>query len=283
MNQKEPDYAEPQRQVQRWLGRCMLSLQQSERMLKAFLVDSQFSVCMPIVTSGPPHVARAHEQGKVATMTLGGLVSLFCSDVIVEKGQLKTSENTQEKSVHQLVFDTRYSIPLEKAEHEQLVTSMREMVQIRNELVHHLVERFDLISLEGCVEAQAFLQQNYERIEAFRKQLQSYGEHMSAMRQHLQDVLTIESLQSFLATGRVPLKGTSMMDAMKIAFASCAQNCDSVPLNTFTTWQEQHRPAESYEQYGRVSWAQLIHESGVFRIQRSDEEGHKIVPRVVRR
>ena len=40
IDQSEPAYAEPQRQVQRWLGRCMLSLQQSERLLKALLHHS---------------------------------------------------------------------------------------------------------------------------------------------------------------------------------------------------------------------------------------------------
>ena len=280
-NEEEPDYAEPQRQVQRWMGRCMISLQQSERMLKALLVDSQISMRMPAAAIGPPHITRAYEQGKVANMTLGGLVGLFCSEVMVAEAR-EEPEVVSEEFPSQLAFDTHFSISVDQAEHVKLIASMREMVQLRNDLVHHLIERFNLTCLEGCADALAFLQSAYERAENFRKQLNQFGEQMLVSRQHIQELLTSKSFLNFLTTGKAPLSCTSMMDAMKAAFDACGgQKSGFVLLHAYTAWLEQHRPDENYEKYDRVSWAQLIHESGVYRIQRQDTEGNKIAARVV--
>lgn len=280
-NEEEPGYAEPQRQVQRWLGRCLLSLQQSERMLKALLVDSQLSVRIPVAAYGPPHVSRGYEQEKVAGMTLGGLVSLFCGDVVVAEPKAKTEDASEEPS-NQLAFDMRFTINLDQAEHVTLAASMKEMVQLRNDLVHHLTERFKLTCLDGCTDALNFLQCSYERIENFRKQLNVFGEQMLASRQHFQELLATKPFQNFLTTGKVPLLGTSMVDAMQAAFDECGgQESGFVLLDVYTTWLEQHRPEESYETYGRVSWAQLIHESDLYRIRRTDESGNKMAARVI--
>ena len=192
-DEEEPDYAEPQRQVQRWMGRCMISLQQSERMLKALLVDSQISMRMPAAAIGPPHITRAYEQGKVANMTLGGLVGLFCSEVMVAEAREET-EVVSEEFPNQLAFDTHFSISVDQAEHVKLIASMREMVQLRNDLVHHLIERFNLTCLEGCADALAFLQSAYERAENFRKQLNQFGEQMLVSRQHIQELLTAKAM-----------------------------------------------------------------------------------------
>lgn len=282
-NEEEPDYAEPQRQVQRWMGRCLISLQQSERMLKALLVDSQISARMPVATGEQPHVTRAYEQEKVTSKTLGGLVSLFCSDVVSVARTPVSDEKVLEESVRQMTFDVRFSMTLDKFEHEKLVASMREMVQMRNDLVHHLIERFDFFSLGGCLEALAYLQQCYARAEIFRETLKSVGEGMLASGQYFREMLGSEAFQKFLTTGKVPLQGSSMMDAMQIAFAACGGlDSGSVPLNALTDWLERHRPEESYEAYGRVSWAQLIHESKSYCIQRTDGAGNKITAQVVR-
>lgn len=280
-NEEEPDYAEPQRQVQRWLGRCLLSLQQSERMLKALLVDSQLSVRIPVAASGPPHVSRAYEQDKVAGMTLGGLVSLFCCDVVVAEPKAKTEDASEETS-NQLAFDMRFSRSLDQAEHVKLAASMREMVQLRNDLVHHLTERFKLTCLDGCTDALNFLQCSYGCIENFRKQLNDFGEQMQACRQHFQEFLATKAFQNFLRTGKVPLLGTSMIDAMQAAFDACGgREAGFVLMDVYTAWLEQHRPEESHEKYGRVSWAQLIHESDLYRIRRTDESGNKMAAHVI--
>lgn len=283
-NEEEPDYAEPQRQVQRWLGRNLLSLQQSERMLKALLVDSQVSVRMAATAGEQPHVTRTYEREKVAGMTLGGLVSLFCSDVVLSEGPRAPEKKEPEEAGNQIAFDTRFSFVLSKEVHAELEAFMREMVQTRNELVHHLNDRFELISLNGCTEALAYLQHCYERSERFRLRLQEIAEWMLETRQSLQQVFATKGFQKIVFKGKLPLQGSPMMDAMQVAFTACGRDdVGYVDLHAFTTWLEQHRPDESYEKYGRVSWAQLIHESGNYRIQRMDGEGNKIAARVVQR
>lgn len=283
-HEEEPDYAEPQRQVQRWLGRNLLSLQQSERMLKALLADSQISMRMPATAGESPHVTRTYEREKVAGMTLGGLVSLFCSDVVVPEGQSASEKKEPEEAGNQIAVDARFSLALNKEAHAELEAFMREMVQTRNELVHHLNDRFELISLNGCTEALVYLQNCYERTERFRLRLWEIAEQMQESRQYLQQAFATREFQQILFAGKLPLQGSSMMGAMQAAFVACGgQDTGFVDLHAFTAWLAQHRPQEGYEKYGRVSWAQLIHESGSYRILRMDGDGNRIAARVVQR
>jgi hypothetical protein len=60
-------------------------------------------------------------------------------------------------------------------EFEALQSSMREMVDLRNQWVHHLVEQFNLTSVDGCAQALENLQQGYEKAERFRLKLQGIG------------------------------------------------------------------------------------------------------------
>lgn len=282
--QAEPDYAEPQRQVQRWLGRCMLSLQQSERLLKALLHDADVSA----VHSGREgegaaafDVRRAFEKERLASMTLGGLVSAFCGDVTVGGNAASDIQSRHDVPDNKLSISWNFKLALDESRLETMQSSMREMVRLRNEWVHHLVDRFDLQSLNGCLRALEDLQAGFEKAERFRLELVGVAKAMVNAREYLAEFHSSAEGQKMLMTGKLPLEGSAILSALLIAVRESRQVDGGFVLlsDVLKTLAESH-PQERPEDYGYVSWPQLIHESGAFSIVRRDSSGSRIPPRV---
>lgn len=283
-DQAEPDYAGPQRKVQRWLGRCMLSLQQSERLLKALLHDADVTV----VHSGTEgegaaafQVSRAFENQRLASMTLGGLVTAFLGDVVADGSTSLDRRKERVLPDDLLSMQHRFRWPVSPGVFEALQSSMREMVDLRNQWVHHLIERFDLTSLEGCAQALENLQRGYEKAERFRLQLQDIGEGMVQARGHLAAFLGSPQGQGMLIHGRVPVESTPLLHALRDAVHGSAPADDgTVLLREVLEKLRALYPDERPENYGYASWPQVIHESRCYGVVRRDAEGHKAVPRV---
>lgn len=283
-NQTEPDYAEPQRQVQRWLGRCMLSLQQSERLLKALLHDADVTT----VHSGREgegaaafEVSRAFEKERLASMTLGGLVTAFFEGIAADRDPSAGSVKKRVLPDNRLSIRTSFRWPLSGQALEDLQSSMREMVLLRNEWVHHLVERFDLASLEGCAQAVDNLQRGYEKAERFRIELQGIGKGIVEAFEHMAAFWAGPQGQGMLIHGRLPVESTPLLHALRDAVHGSAPADDGTVLlgEVLEKLQALH-PNEKPEHYGYKSWPQVIHESRCFGMVRRDAEGHKAAPRV---
>lgn len=284
INSTEPAYAEPQRQVQRWLGRCMLSLQQSERLLKALMHEVEVTA----IHSGRAgegaaafEVNRAFEKERLATMTLGGLVSAFFGDVVTNTEA--PSDTKKERGVPDDRMSMRFSFrqTISSGAFEALQASMREMVGLRNEWVHHLVDRFDLTSLEGCALALADLQAGYDKAERFRLELQGIGKGIVEAREHLAAYFASPQGQAVLLGGKITVESTPLLGALRDAAEGAAPASDgTVLLSAVLEQLSSLYPHEKPENYGYASWLQVIHESSVFGMVRHDAEGRKIPPRV---
>jgi hypothetical protein len=286
IDQLEPAYAEPQRQVQRWLGRCMLSLQQSERLLKALLHDSEFTA----VHSGRAgegaaafEVSRSFEKQRLAVMTLGGLVSAFLGEVV--SYDKAPSDAKKERDFPEDRMSMRFSFrqSISSETFESLQASMREMVTLRNEWVHHLVDRFDLTSIEGCAQALGNLQAGYDKAERFRLELQGVAKGMVEASKAMAVFYASPQGAAVLLGGKVPLESTSLLNALREAFqgsVSVGGVDGTALLSEVLEKLNSLHPNEKPENYGYASWPQVIHESGEFGMVRRDSEGRKISPLV---
>ncbi|MFY3383742.1 OST-HTH/LOTUS domain-containing protein [Paracidovorax sp. MALMAid1276] len=280
----EPPYAEPQRQVQRWLGRCMLSLQQSERFLKAVLHDAEVTA----VHSGRAgdgaavyEESRAFKKERLASMTLGGLVSAFFGEVVSDTEA--PSEGLKEPALPDDRFSVRFSfrVSLSSQTFEKLQASMREMVSLRNEWVHHLVDRFNLTSVEGCAQALEHLQTGYETAERFRLEIQGIAKVMVEHRRSAAEFFASPAGRAAIFGEKIPLESTSLFHALRGAMDGVVLNDDgTVPLSELLEKLRSSHPDEMPENYGYASWQQVIHESRIFGMVRRDPEGRKITPRV---
>ena len=277
----EPAYAKPQRQVQRWLGRCMLSLQQSERLLKLLLHVSDVLAVHDGSGKGAAafDVRRAFDEKQLASMTLGGGVSAFFDAVALQ--DTEAAGRHGDLPGDRLSIHTRLNISLERDAWQAMQASMREMVALRNEWVHHLIDRFDLCSVAGCAQALAELQTGYDKAERFRKELVGIAKAWEEGQRWLAELFSSPQGLEMLRTGKLPLEGSSVVTALRRALQDCTPADDgSVLLADVLEWLQRHSPDEIPETYGRVSWPQLIHDSGAFSIVRHGADGRRISPRV---
>jgi hypothetical protein len=143
---------EMQGRVQRKLGRCMLLLQQYERLMKAIVSTH--------VISGPAHELhevrlRATEKTQHKTMgqLLGELLGTFLVDASSEAAKDEDEEPNGRPNAEGAWVTFRCRISMESEQYAQTRLDLEQVVAMRNELVHHLSERFALWTEEGCAGA----------------------------------------------------------------------------------------------------------------------------------
>ncbi len=267
----EPDFAAPQRRVQRWLGRCLLMLQQYERLLKAMLHNMQFEAWRAGTDDAGRarfEQRRAFESDALRSMTLGILVKHFTGQFLAEpEPQPALPEDGS------LRMRVRWSHPLPPDEHQRLADGLRELVGLRNLLVHHFIEQFDLQTVSGCAAAQQALEQHYARVLAHWEELRTLAQHLGEASEHMTRFLQSPQTIELLTTGKVTLTGASVVEALRQTLAALVTRAggsdETVDLADLVAAMRARYPDETPERYGRGSWPQLIHDAGAFELRRS--------------
>ena len=265
----EPDYAEPQRRVQRWLGRCMLMLQQYEKLLKAFLHDMQIEAWWVTEADGQSRMEhrRAFSPEALRTMTLGTLVKHFTWQFVALEEQRTQEQELADDGVMRMRF--RRSLPLQTADYDRLVADLRQLVDLRNLLVHHWIDQFDLQTVDGCESAQQALEKHYERALAHWEELRNMARHVNEASEHfVRWVQSPEHLQ-MLTTGIVPLTHSSILQALRETLTRLSPTNEFVSLAEVVAEISARSPGEHPKHYGYSTWQQLIHESGLFDLRRA--------------
>ena len=170
-----------QHQVQRKLGRCMLLLQQYERLMKAIVADHS--------VSGPVDQLdqiRARNTSEVQRKTLGQLVGeltdTFLIDASLEAGANVTDPSPRPDRDWCAI---RFRISMEADRYAQTLRDLEQVVKTRNELVHHFIERFDLWSEQGCLDADVHLDACYGEIRANYFRLLDFAKASDAGRKRI--------------------------------------------------------------------------------------------------
>lgn len=267
---QEPPYAEAQRHVQRWLGRCMLMLQRYERLLKACLND-MYVETSHTGRSNDGHtqfeVRRAYETDALRTMTLGTLVKHFTGEFLAGDEPRPASPELPDDGVMRMRFSI--GLQMDSSEFDRLKISLKELVDLRNGLVHHFIERFDLQTTTGCDAAQSELERTYAQIldrwEALRRMAQTVAESSRHAAQFFQSK---EGLQ-LLTSGKLPLTNAPVVLLLGKVVAQLAPTNEFVALSQVLEKMRADHPEETPSRYGRGGWPELIHDAGAFEIQRT--------------
>lgn len=163
-----------QRTVQRKFGRCMLLLQQYEKLLKAMVSQSELS--------GPVdrlQAIRERKIGFVQQQTMGTLVKMLTegymsSPVTEEKLRLPEAHTGSQNWAS---FRNQIELPSER--YERTKAALKELVVLRNAMAHHFIDRFDLWSASGCLAADAFLEESHQTIHEHYLDLHDWAKTMS--------------------------------------------------------------------------------------------------------
>jgi len=268
---EQADIVGPQHEVQRLLGRCLLRLQQYERLLKAMIAMQKLSGTPETF----PHALDARK-AEASDKTLGTLIGRLMGDYIMKEGVELPDDtaNYPGDSIH-LSFRTHLNLPAES--YEALKADLRELVTLRNKLVHHFIELHDLWTVDGCLRAQDALTRSYAEIDRHFEQLSTFAGHIDEARK-----ATVEVMQSpqFLdmvvngvgSDGQIHWPVAAIVGALREAFLELSID-GWVNLDAAARWVSENQPEQTPKKYRCSSWRHVIHESGQFELRRFTHNG----------
>nr|WP_315186466.1 OST-HTH/LOTUS domain-containing protein [uncultured Albidiferax sp.] len=262
-----------QREVQRLLGSCLLRLQQYERLLKAIVAHHELA--------GPAHSLEGIRDARIqdaATKTLGTLIGKFLDSYIVtdrvERELL--GDNTPDDVIS---FGFRMNIQMTEEDYAHTRDGLKELVDLRNGLVHHFIEQHDLQQADGCIKARDHLLTSYSRIDEHYEQLRAWAENMDQARQLAASIMQSPTYHDFVVNGIAP-DGTvdwgtaGCVSALREAVAALAID-GWTSVAAATTWISAQHPDQTPEQYGCRTWRQVINESRRFDLRYREDGGLK--------
>lgn len=259
--------------VQRWLGRCVLALQQYESLIKNINAHCELS--------GPATELSQIKQARIwaaATKTLGWSAREFVGSFLVNGDRAAVEPASAYRSGDVASINLRINICLSEADYLQTQTSMKELVELRNELVHHFIERFDLWSIEGCESAHAYLQEAYLRIVEHHTQLRAYAGEMKETADQVAAFLQSDAGIDLFVNGistdeQIHWPTSDIVGALHAAVRALAID-GWTSLDTAKLWLAERHREQQPAKYRCRSWPQVLHESRCFELRyRIAEDG----------
>ncbi len=263
-----------QQEVQRLQGRCLLRLQQYERLIKAMVAHHRLS--------GPIHdleQTRAKQIDDTARKTLGILVGDLLGSYVVA-GEIDPSEETTTNSPMGVNwFAMQMTLGLPEAELVRVESELREMVLLRNNLVHHFIDQHDLGSSDGCRGAQDALVTAYSCIDQHFGQLREWAELMEKSRQALSEVMQSEEFKEVFVNGIAPdakvnSEASGIVGALREAFGALASG-EWAPVAEAGRWIAERYPEQLPAKYGYSSWRQVVHKTPILELRYLEVDGQR--------
>ncbi|WP_271952176.1 OST-HTH/LOTUS domain-containing protein [Ruegeria faecimaris] len=263
-----------QREVQRLLGRCMLRLQQYERLIKAMVAHHRFS--------GPIHDlerSRVAQIDDTARKTLGTLVGDLLGSYVIADEIDPPEEKTTNSPENVNWFAMQMALVLSDAEFIRVESELRSMVLLRNNLVHHFIDQHDLWSSDGCRGAQDALVTAYSCIDRNFGQLRKWAEGMAEMRQVFSKLLQSEEFRDVFVNGIAPdgkvnWDASGIVSALRQAFGALVVD-GWAPVAEAGKWIAKRYPEQLPAKYGCHSWRQVVHEAPVLELRHLEIGGQR--------
>lgn len=180
--------------------------------------------------------------------------------------------------VTKIWFRTRCYTSLSREEYKQATRDLEGLVLLRNELVHHFLERFNVWTIEGGDAADVYLDESYATIDRHYQTLRYWADGMDSARNSLsQFMLSPEGQIAFLhslqpqpaAIDWPHNKIASLLHAAEETLNEHGWTLLAKAIDAMR-WID---PEETPKRYGFSSWRKVIHESRLFEIRKTRAPG----------
>lgn len=255
-------------EVEHLFGQCILRLQANELLMKSMVARHQFSGPMTGVKE-----AQADRAAETGRKTMGSLVKELMDSFIVPEGW-EEKEGMLKDWVDAPSIAWKFSIAVPTEEFARIEAEHRNLVLLRNTLVHHFLEQHSLRTADSCRAAQQTLTSTLDRITRAYEELRCWASDMERCRQVVADDLASPDFEHLFVHRRIPWHIMTITQALQKAAMELARG-DWALVDTATRWIEEHYPEERPEGYGCKSWRQVIHESGRFDLQVRKVDGRR--------
>lgn len=230
--------------------------------------------------SGPAHAleeARAARMTATAGKTLGTMVGELLGSYVVTKEADTSVQTSTDTSEAHISIGSR--LQLSDADLARTENDLRELVLLRNNLVHHFIDQHDIGTLEGCRGGRDALIEAYTRIDQHFEELRAWAEDMQEARRALAGVVQSDAFHDLLVNGIHP-DGTVFWPGAGIVHALQEASIE-LAVEGWTTvedagrWVAERYPEQEPAKYGCSSWRQVVHESSFFELRYFEMGGRR--------
>lgn len=109
---------------------------------------------------------------------MGTLVGMLTESFLTPPPPNEEDSQTEADVGDQIWLRHRFQLEMTAEHYEAMKADLKELVDLRNKLVHHFIECFDLWSESGCQAADGFLEESYETINRHCLNLQCWAKTM---------------------------------------------------------------------------------------------------------
>lgn len=159
---------------------------------------------------------------------------------------------------------------LTEEDHARTAAELRDLVGLRNDLVHHFMARHDLWSVEGCRIAQAELAASCDRIGRYLEGLRDWARDMDRVLQEVAEFHRSGTLRNMVVHGTLPdgtvdWPASSLVSGFREAARALAGGGEGwVPVEKAGRWLADRDPDSLPERFGCRTWQHALQESRLF-------------------
>ena len=261
-----------QRDVQRLLGRCLLRLQQYEKLMKAIVAHHEVSAAgVPLASNQEQRIADA------ASKTLGALVGTLLGTYVTNGETDDASEPDTRDDI--ISFKMKMRLSMSAEDYSRTQGDLKELVSLRNDLVHHFIDHHDLWNPDGCRGAHDTLTAAYSRIDQHFEQLRGWAEHMDQARRLAAEFVQSAAFHDLVIHGIAPdgsvnWPAAGIVQTLREAAAELAVD-GWTPVASAGRWIAERHPEHLPAKYGCSSWRQVVHESRLFELRYREVNGQR--------
>jgi hypothetical protein len=250
-----------QLEMQRKLGRCMLRLQQYERLLKSMVASMAVEGPLEQLQS-----VRARQKAGAEDKSLGTLVRMFTGSHLTpasSTGEADPSDaSAGDKSSDVAWASMRFNISMSPERHAQTKAGLAELVALRNDLVHHLIERFDISDKSGCRSASSHLDSCYEQIDGHCKLLKTWATTLVESQALASSYLQSKAFEDMFVhginqDGSVCWPRSTIVECLREAETAC-QVDGWTSLDAAIAYLSRTASDQVPSRYGCKTWRQLL-------------------------
>lgn len=254
--------------VCRKIGSCMLRLQQYELLMKRLLANREILAYL-----NPLETSLANRKRELSNKTLGQLVGELTQDYLFAQAfDQSVDEAASLSEPERPCIHTRVQLEMTKQEYERTKDGLGQILSLRNELVHHFLERFDLAAVPTCHSAEAYLDSAYRIINEQYEVLVDWCRLHDEARKNLAAVMETPEFECWFKFGVFPGQNIEWSNTTIVHQLVAAENnhhedgwtnLDKAIATIRKKW-----PELTPGKYGCASWRQVVHESRLFDIQK---------------
>lgn len=242
-------------------------MQQVEQMLKAFWVDHEFSG-----ESAELLTIQHDRKTEVADKTLGAVAKKLVGSFLTNGDTESPAGDSPEiKDPNKIHFGFKSSLSFSAEDFEREKATLEALITMRNELVHHFLENFDLRTLQGCATADQHLEACLVQVNLYTEKLRGWADATLKGRELMASFLGSEAGRDLIVFGIMPggeihWEATPIVAQLKAAEE--ALSCKGwTSLNAAIAKIMGKHPELTPRKYGCSRWRHLLHETGLFNTQ----------------